>query len=200
MTFVCFHNCVIRSFLPGFAHASMAQPCKLEAAVSRATAENERLSRRTPRKRNDVPPHIFEIGAQPRVFRQQGGAISSQSEDERLLDRQRQARLGADWQGVSREPKRLATALLTARGKKIFARFFDRFSNDFRLPKGDAENQRFELRSSSVSTHHSLCKHCSGFTDPSVLCRGMRYEGGNMQLCMRICRMERRTRRWFGGD
>lgn len=132
VTPVRFHNSVICSLLPGFAHASMALPCKLEAAVSRATAENERASRRTPRKRNDVPPHIFEIGAQPRVFRQQGGAISSQSEDERLLDRQRQARLDADWQRVDREPKRLATALRTAWGK----RFLKVFLTDFREISG----------------------------------------------------------------
>ena len=48
MTPVRFHNCVICSFLPGFAHASMAQPCKRDAALAPATAENERLSRRTP--------------------------------------------------------------------------------------------------------------------------------------------------------
>ena len=46
MTPVRFHNFVICSLLPGFAHSSMAQPCKRKAALVQATAENERLSRR----------------------------------------------------------------------------------------------------------------------------------------------------------
>ena len=124
VTPVRFHNSVICSLLPGFAHASMALPCKLEAAVSRATAENERASRRTPRSGEDVPSSSHQIGAQPRAFRLQGGEESSQREDERILDRQRQARLGADWQGAAREPEGLATALLTARKKKDFCEIF----------------------------------------------------------------------------
>ena len=125
MTPVRFHNSVICSLLPGFAHASMAQPCKRETALAPATAENERLPCRMPRSRMGFFSLCCFHRAQPRGFRRQGGAESSQSEDERILDRQRQARLGADWQEAAREPEGLATALLTAwENERFFVRFF----------------------------------------------------------------------------
>ena len=139
MTPVRFHNSVICSLLPGFAHASMALPCKLEAAVSRATAENERASRRTPRSGEDVPSSSHQIGAQPRAFRLQGGAISSQSEDKRLLVRMSQACMSSVTQGVSREPEGLATALRTACER----RFLRDFLTDFRKISTPKECRKF---------------------------------------------------------
>ncbi|MBO4443184.1 MAG: hypothetical protein J5814_00220 [Bacteroidaceae bacterium] len=69
MTPVRFHNYVISSFLPASAHASMAQPCKLEAAFAWTKAENDRLSCRT--------LHTDWLLHSMIAIRQQGGEESS---------------------------------------------------------------------------------------------------------------------------
>ena len=106
MTPVRFHNYVISSFLPASAHASMAQPCKLEAAFAWTKAENDRLSCRT--------LHTDWLLHSTIAIRQQSGSQSSQREDAQLLERQHQARLGDDRQEAGRESEGLTTALRTA--------------------------------------------------------------------------------------